>query len=107
MAVGGGRSCQSGIARRARGSYWRLTRTKRLRLRIEEALALLEDQNDSIDLAEARISFARILSRQGQDVEARRLLEQVRASAHGTEARMLIMVADDMMATLGEGPAAL
>jgi tetratricopeptide (TPR) repeat protein len=73
--------------------------------RMREALALLEEQNVPIELAEARISCARVRALRGEEAAAGRLLEQVRASAEGTEARMLLTVADEMTAGLGEGPA--
>jgi MalT-like TPR region len=68
--------------------------------RMQKALALLEEQNVPIELAEARISCARVLTLRGQEAEARRLLEAVRASAEGTEARMLLTVVDEMTAGL-------
>ena len=67
---------------------------------MEEALGLLEGQNVPIELAEARISCARAFARRGNDLDARRLLHQVRSSAEPTEARMLITVADRMLAEL-------
>jgi hypothetical protein len=72
---------------------------------LQEALTLLEQQSVPIELAEARISCARVLALGGDSEEARRLLDQVRASVQGTEARMLVTVAEAMAAGLGEGPA--
>jgi tetratricopeptide (TPR) repeat protein len=68
--------------------------------RMQKALALLEMQNVPIELAEARISCARVLALRGDRAEAGRLLEQVRASAQRTEARMLLTVVDEMTAGL-------
>jgi class 3 adenylate cyclase/tetratricopeptide (TPR) repeat protein len=78
---------------------------ERAAARMREALTLLEGQSVPIELAEARISCARALVLRGERARARGLLEQVRASAEGTEARMLLTVADEMMAGLGDGPA--
>ena len=69
--------------------------------RLSEALALLEQQSVPIELAEARISCARVLALRGDIEEARRLLDKVRASAQGTEARMLVTVADGLNGALG------
>jgi hypothetical protein len=41
----------------------------------------------------------------GQETAARRLLEAVRTSVDGTEARMLVKIADRTIARLSEGPA--
>ncbi len=73
--------------------------------RMEGALGLLEEQAVPIELAEAQFSCARALAVRGEEEEARRLLARVRAAAEGTEARLLITIADHMMAELGEGPA--
>jgi ATP/maltotriose-dependent transcriptional regulator MalT len=70
---------------------------------MQEAMSLLEEQNVPIELAEARISCARVLALRGHEAAAGRLLEQVRTSAAGTEARMLLTVADEMMSSLAEG----
>jgi class 3 adenylate cyclase/tetratricopeptide (TPR) repeat protein len=64
--------------------------------RLQEALALLQQHSVPIELAEARISGARVLALRGDVEGARRLLDEVRASVQGTEARMLITVADEM-----------
>jgi class 3 adenylate cyclase/tetratricopeptide (TPR) repeat protein len=69
---------------------------------MREALWLLEEQSVPIELAEARISCARALALQGDRAEARRLLEHARAPVQGTEARMLVTVADEMLAGLDE-----
>jgi class 3 adenylate cyclase/tetratricopeptide (TPR) repeat protein len=70
-------------------------------IQMEEALGLLEDQSVPIELAEARISCARVLLLRGQETAARQLLKAVRTSVEGTEARMLVTVADDMIASPG------
>jgi class 3 adenylate cyclase/tetratricopeptide (TPR) repeat protein len=66
--------------------------------RLREALALLGQQSVPIELSEARISCARVLALGGDVEGAGRLLDEVRASVHGTEARMLVTVADEMTA---------
>jgi hypothetical protein len=43
------------------------------------------------------------LALRSERMEARRLLEKVRASAQGTEARMLVTVADEMLADFDKG----
>jgi hypothetical protein len=63
----------------------------------------LEEQSVPIELAEARITCARVLALRSERMEARRLLEKVRASAQGTEARMLVTVADEMLADFDKG----
>jgi class 3 adenylate cyclase/predicted ATPase len=65
-----------------------------------EALGLLEGQGVPIELAEAHLSCARLLARRNRKGEAKQLLEEVRASAEKTEARMLVTVADEMIAEL-------
>jgi tetratricopeptide (TPR) repeat protein len=67
---------------------------------LREALWLLEGQSVPIELAEARISCARVLARSGNRAEASHLLDQVRASARSTEARTLVTVADEMSSRL-------
>jgi tetratricopeptide (TPR) repeat protein len=69
---------------------------------LREALWLLEEQSVPIELAEARISCARVLGRRDETVEARRLLDHVRTSVQGTEARMLVTVAEEMVVGLDD-----
>jgi predicted ATPase/class 3 adenylate cyclase len=71
--------------------------------RMRAALAMLEAQSVPIELAEARISCARILALRGRQVEAKGLLEELRASLEGTESRTLLTVAAEMAAEIREG----
>jgi ATP/maltotriose-dependent transcriptional regulator MalT len=70
---------------------------------LDEALDLMEGQGVPIELAEARISAARILFDRGEPDMAGRLLSQARADAQDTEARRISDVVDDLMAKTGEG----
>jgi class 3 adenylate cyclase/tetratricopeptide (TPR) repeat protein len=71
--------------------------------RMRAALAMLETQSVPIELAEARLSCARVLALRRRRSEAGALLEEVRASVEGTEAQTLVTVADEMAAGMGEG----
>jgi tetratricopeptide (TPR) repeat protein len=71
--------------------------------RMRAALAMLEAQSVPIELAEARISCARILALRGRQGEARGLLEELRTSLEGTESRTLLTVAAEMAAEIREG----
>jgi predicted ATPase len=65
---------------------------------IEEALGLMEGQGVPIELAEARISAARVLLDRGEGAITRQLLERARVDAGGTEARRITNVVDDLLA---------
>jgi class 3 adenylate cyclase/predicted ATPase len=71
--------------------------------KMAQALELMAEQSVPIELAEARISCARILGKQGRADEARRHFNDVRASLQGTEARTLIALADAAAVAYGEG----
>jgi class 3 adenylate cyclase/tetratricopeptide (TPR) repeat protein len=73
--------------------------------RAKEALALLQEAGVPIEVAEARLSLARVLGLGGRATEARPLLGEVRATAQETEARMLVTVAEEIRAGLEKGPA--
>ena len=80
------------------------TDDERALTRMRAALAMLETQSVPIELAEARLSCARTLAHRGRKAEARNLLEQLRASVQGTEARTLVTVAEEMGGRLGRPP---
>jgi tetratricopeptide (TPR) repeat protein len=71
-----------------------------------EALRLLEEQQLSIDLGEARVLLARALRSFGDVAGARTELERARALFAGMEARTLIDEIDRELAELAEGPPA-
>jgi len=70
---------------------------------LEEALGLMEGQGVPIELAEARISAARVLLDRGKPDIVRRLLKRAREDAEDTEARRIASVADELLAKAGEG----
>jgi hypothetical protein len=73
----------------------------------DEALALLEQRRVALDLAEARIAFARALRRFGDADGARSQLERAAAALADVDARLLLDAIDGELAELAGGaPAA-
>jgi tetratricopeptide (TPR) repeat protein len=70
---------------------------------LDEALRGMEGQGVPIELAEARISAARVLMRHGNPEVAAKLLERTREEAEGTEARRIVDVVDELLAKTEEG----
>lgn len=60
------------------------------------ALSLLETQSVPIELAEARLSCARILALRGRQAEAEGVLDELRSSLEGAEPRLLLTLAEEM-----------
>jgi class 3 adenylate cyclase/predicted ATPase len=73
---------------------------------LEEGIGLMEGQEVPIELAEARISAARVLLHRGGPGASRRLLEGARGAVVETEAVGLLGVIDALLAKTEEGAGA-
>jgi tetratricopeptide (TPR) repeat protein len=73
--------------------------------RVVEAIGLLERQELAVEVAEARISFARMLDSLGDQRSARDQLEQARTSLTAIGATRLVAEVDAMLAKTAVGPA--
>ena len=71
--------------------------------RFAEALTLLEQRRVPLDLAEARIAFARALRRFGDVNAARMQLERAAAALAGVDAQLLLDRVDCELAELASG----
>jgi class 3 adenylate cyclase/tetratricopeptide (TPR) repeat protein len=72
--------------------------------RFEEALALIEQQGMAIELAEARISFSRVLRHFGDEQSAREQLERARAGLASVDATRLVEQVNEELAKMAAGP---